>query len=132
MRQRALLYIKIAAAAIVLVALSFYVYFQSREYLSGPVIEIISPRNGSMVEESFIEIRGRARNISYLSLNDREITTDTEGNFKEALLLAPGLGIITLKARDTFKRERKESLELIYLPRSTSTKETSASEVITH
>ncbi len=127
MRHTALTYIKIAIAVIIILGLGTYAYIQSREYLRGPVIEIISPANGSTVYESAVHIKGHAHNISYLSLDDREISTDTAGNFDEVLLLAPNYSILVLKARDRFGREVRQNIELVYVPQANTQAPTASS-----
>jgi hypothetical protein len=57
---------------------------------------------------------GEAKNVSYLSLNGRQIFTDESGTFSEKLLLPYGYTIMTLKARDRFGRSRTYTLELVY------------------
>jgi len=114
MRQGALTYVKIALAIIIVCGLSLYAHFQSKRYLTGPVINIESPINGSTVTENPLHITGTASNITLITLNDREITTDTEGRFDEILLLAPNYSIITFRARDRFGRELVKRLEVVY------------------
>lgn len=99
--------------AIVLV-ISGYVYFQSYNFIEGPVISINTPINGSSVDESLVEIEGEAKNISYITLNDRQIFTDEEGFFKEKLLLSYGYNLVTIAAKDRFGRDTTEVLEIIY------------------
>ncbi len=73
-----------------------------------------TPLNGASVEHSLINIEGVAKNISHISMNDRQMFTDEEGEFSEKLLLSYGYNIITVKAKDRFGRETKKTLELIY------------------
>ncbi len=90
-----------------------YSLFQAQKLLWGPIIEIYTPENGATYSQTLIEIEGRARNISYLNLNDKPIFTDKDGYFKEKLLLSPGYNIIKLDAKDKFKTYREKRLELI-------------------
>ncbi len=90
-----------------------YTLFQAQKLLSGPIIDIYTPENGSTYNQTLIEVEGRARNISYLNLNDRPIFTDKDGYFKEKLLLSPGYNIIKLDARDKFKKYTEKKLEII-------------------
>lgn len=91
-----------------------YALFQARNIISGPVIKIHAPVNGASVEHSLINIEGTAKNISRISMNDRQIFTDEEGEFNEKLLLSYGYNIITIKAKDRFGRDTEKTLELIY------------------
>lgn len=91
-----------------------YAFFQARNIILGPVIEIISPKNGETLEKSMIDIAGRTKNISYISMNDNQIFVDGDGIFREKLLLSYGYNIITINARDRFNREITKTLELMY------------------
>lgn len=90
-----------------------YSLFQAWKLISGPIINITSPQNGTTFSQALIEIEGQARNIAYLNLNDRPIFTDKNGYFKEKILLSPGYNIIKLDAQDKFKKYTEKRLELI-------------------
>ena len=90
-----------------------YSLFQAWKLISGPIVDIYTPQNGATYSQTLIEIDGRARNISYINLNDRPIFTDKDGYFKEKLLLSPGLNVIKLDARDKFKKYTEKKLEVI-------------------
>ncbi|MDP6387930.1 MAG: hypothetical protein QGG63_01490 [Candidatus Pacebacteria bacterium] len=91
-----------------------YAFFQARNIILGPVIKIQEPQNGVSLEHSLVGIEGTAKNISHISMNDRQIFTDEQGQFREKLLLSYGYNIITIKAKDRFGRKTKKTLELIY------------------
>ncbi len=91
-----------------------YAYLQSREFLRGPQITITSPQDGRAFEYPAITVEGVARNVAYISLNDAPIFVDSEGNFKEKLLLEPGYNILTVKAEDRFGKKVQKTLELVY------------------
>lgn len=100
-----------------------YGIFNARNLILGPSIEIFSPASLQIeTEENTITIKGRAKNIVYLSLNERPISVDTEGLFEEKLLLSPWFNIIEIKARDRFKKEVCKTIK-IYYKQSTTTKE---------
>ena len=92
-----------------------YAYLKTKDYIAGPQITITSPLNGSSVSNSLIEIVGTAKNISFISLNDRPIFIDESGNFKERLLLYSGYNIMSVKAEDRYKRKVEKNLEVILL-----------------
>lgn len=107
-------YIKITAVLLLTLSIIGYSLFQARNLIRGPIIEIINPQNGSSLAKSLITIEGVARNISYISLNDRQIFIDEEGRFEEQLLLSYGYNIMTIKAKDKFGRNAEKTLELVY------------------
>ena len=106
----------IIVGALVIAGLGVYTYLQSREYLRGPVIAVEEPKNGALSTTSLITVRGNARNISFLTLNGRQIFTDEQGRFREALLLQNGYNIMTIEAKDRFGHRMEKRLELVYKP----------------
>ena len=79
-----------------------YVIFQARFLLAGPQI-FVSP-NPSVSEERMVTIAGQAKNIVRITLNGRQIFTDKNGNFNEALVLENGYTVATLRAEDRYGR----------------------------
>lgn len=98
---------------ILFILLAGYSLYQARFLILGPQIWVESPKNGETVEDSLVIIRGRAKNIAWISLNGRQIFTDEEGNWSEKLIVSPGLSIMTVKARDRFGRETEKILQIV-------------------
>lgn len=86
-------------------ALVCYGLFNARNLILGPRIEIYNPSPESEIFGGKVLVQGRAQNITFLSLNDRPISIDPDGHFKETLLLPPGSNIIRLYGKDRFKQE---------------------------
>lgn len=105
----------IGLSAVFGASLLFYAYYQSRNFISGPKIEIVSPENGATVRKAPVEIEGTAEKIARLELNGNQIFVDENNRFSEKLLLMPGYNIITLQATDKFKRVVKKSIEVVLL-----------------
>lgn len=91
-----------------------YVLFQARNIIIGPVITLDEDYSGKVLNEPLTTIKGTARNISHISLNDNPIFIDEDGRFEEELLVSPGHSIMTIVASDRFDRTTKEVIELIY------------------
>jgi hypothetical protein len=102
------------------VLLVSYGIFNARNLLLGPTIEIFTSANNSETGNNVFTINGRAKNIAFISLNERPISVDTDGIFEEKLLLSPGANAIEIKAKDRFKNETKKTLN-IYYKQSTTT-----------
>ena len=121
---------------IIILIIGVYSFYQARKLIAGPEINIKSPENGATVSQPLVDITGTASNIKDISLDDRPIFIDQQGNFDEKLLLPSGYTIITLKAHDRFKHYTEKTLELYYdapLPvaSTTATSTPSASSTIT-
>jgi hypothetical protein len=108
-------YIKTGSIITLFVGLLIYGIFTARHFIQGPQIEVISPATGSLIQNPLIEIKGEARNVSFISLNDRPIFIDNKGVFKEKLLVPPGYSIMKIYAKDRFGREVQKGLELVYV-----------------
>ena len=97
-----------------------YFIFNFRIFIAGPDVIITHPQNGAVLEKDLIEVLGKATNINYISINDRAIFIDENGNFKELLLLSSGYNIIVIKAKDKFEREISKKIEVTFKGESVS------------
>ena len=93
--------------AIIGVLILLYGLWQSRDYLRGPGVYLESPKEGEVFEESLLKVRGQARYVAKFTLNGRAILIDEEGNFKEEILLAPGINEIEIYAEDKFGQQKR-------------------------
>ncbi|MEK9177837.1 MAG: hypothetical protein AAB777_01810, partial [Patescibacteria group bacterium] len=81
----------------------------------GPEIDIFNPEDGCTATTSTITIIGQAQRVNSLSLNGKSISVDEQGNFKEEIIVFPGINIITLRAVDRFQRDVKKQLNIVGL-----------------
>ncbi|MFA6463595.1 MAG: hypothetical protein WCV55_01160 [Candidatus Paceibacterota bacterium] len=112
---------KLAVILALIFLLSFLVYtgFEAEKLIFGPQIYITSPKDGSTLENNgAFSVSGTTKNVSFLSLNGRQIFTDANNNFNENLVLLPGYNIITLSAKGRYGKEISKKLQL-YLVKST-------------
>lgn len=99
--------------AILFLLLIVYSLYQARFLILGPQIWIESHKDGEVVTDPQIALGGRAKNVSWISLNDRQIFTDEKGYWSEKLIVSSGTSIMTLKARDRFGRETAKSVMVV-------------------
>jgi len=90
-----------------------YGLWQSRELIAGPVISVESPTNGGVVSDTNVTLSGQVTNVSYITLNGRQIYADTDGSISEPLLLAEGYNVIQLTGTDKFGRTERRTIELV-------------------
>ncbi len=91
-----------------------YSFYQTKDFIKGPILTITEPLSGTTTTNDTISVKGFTKNISFLSINGRQIFVDTDGNLDETLLLSSGYNIIELLASDKYERETKEILEIVY------------------
>ena len=104
--------IRRALISLALVMLVGYGLFNARNIILGPSIEILAPQAGAETADTTVMIRGIAKNITFVSLNERPILVDTSGIFEEKLLLSPGFNTIRVYARDRFNKETEEIISI--------------------
>lgn len=109
--------LKIATLLTALLLITTYIIFQARFLIIGPEITLTT-EPAVQQNERIITLTGTARNITHLWLNDRQIYTDEQGHFTEALVLENGYTITTLKAKDRYGRETKVVRSFVYTPAS--------------
>lgn len=98
---------------IIICAIGGYTGFQSKKIVSGPQITIQSPTTTS-ADKSSVDVKGIVKNVSVVTLNDRLIPVDEDGQFKEKVLLYPGYNVIKLEATDKFGSSVTKELQLVY------------------
>ncbi len=95
------------------VLIALYTLFQARFLILGPRLTIEAPANGAMVDRGVILVSGVAEGVSHLSLDDRQIYTDTEGRWQEKLVAHEGVNTVKLTAIDRFGRETTKFVRIV-------------------
>lgn len=95
-------------------AIIVYALWNGRNLIRGPQIDILSPQDGAMPTEKIVKIEGLAKNISFITLNGRQIFTDKEGFFSEELLPYHGYNIIEINAEDRFGKKIVKQIKFYY------------------
>ena len=107
--------IKFFAIALSVLLLVSYGIFNARNLIMGPVIEIFNPIKDTETSEEVFVIKGKIKNASFISFNEKPIFVDKEGIFEEKLLLSPGSNIIEIRAKDRFKKEVLKIIKIYYI-----------------
>lgn len=113
-RKRVKRFIQIWTIIAVAIILLGYAGFQSKNFVKGPTVEIESLSDGETMNQALINVKGVAKNLSFITLNGNKIFTDEAGIFNEKIILSPGYNIVTLWAQDRFGRTTEKRLQIIY------------------
>lgn len=105
--------LKSVIVVLILSAIGGYALYESRNLINGPVLSLVEPKNGFSTSNPSIEVAGQTENISSISINDRKITVDESGRFKEKVLLSLGYNVIKISVYDRFGREKQTLMELV-------------------
>ncbi|MFA6524233.1 MAG: hypothetical protein WC264_02575 [Candidatus Paceibacterota bacterium] len=114
MRQNAKKILKIILLSFFLIFIIIYAFFRSQELIFGIKIKNVNIVDNQKVTDSIIKITGNAKNAIKLTLNDREISVNQQGNFDETIALLLGYNIISIKAQDKFGNNDEKNYKLIY------------------
>ena len=106
--------VKKVVASVAVLLLIVYGVFNARKLIEGPRVEIFEPTSGLESKTNPISIKGVAKNITFLSLNDKPIAVNTSGIFEERLLLSPGYNTIRIYAKDRFKQDTVKEIKIYY------------------
>jgi hypothetical protein len=90
-----------------------YILFQARFLIAGPEISLLESLPNPQVSR-VVYLEGTARNIVRMTLNGRQIYTDSGGYFKEEVILENGYTIVTLQAEDRYGRKHTQTREFVF------------------
>lgn len=84
----------------------------------GPKLEIQEPQENQEFgkNQQEIQIKGKTDTGSTVTINDRFVSVNDEGNFEYKLKLSDGENIVSIVARDSAGNETKIELKVTYQP----------------
>lgn len=105
--------IKVVIVGVFFLFIVAFGFYRSYDLIFGVKIKNVTLSDGAKYSNQVIDVSGNARNTKKLTLNDREISVDKDGNFNEKIALLLGYNIITLRAEDKFGHVDKKDFYLI-------------------
>lgn len=96
-----------AVVAIIIVTFFAYLWFEYRQFVGSPVLEVNSPSQGQTVEVTTISVEGITDPDSKVTINDQQIGLDTEGKFKEEVKLSSSVNTISIVSTSKFGQSTK-------------------------
>ena len=106
--------VKYGLILILIIIIVGYALFNSRIFIKGPQLIIESPTDGQSLSERKITLTGKTINTSFISVNDRAILIDEQGNFDVPIIMQSDYNQIVIKAHDKFNRQVTKTLRLVY------------------
>lgn len=99
--------LSIIIGAVFLSTIMLFLGVRLVNFISAPGIKLLEPANETVLKEPLTRIRGKTEKESLLTVNGREITIDSDGNFDEKIELVSGLNALEFLAKDRFGKESK-------------------------
>ena len=103
---------KIAFGLVAVLFVSYGLY-QMHDAIWGSNFKLA---NNTTVVDSIYTLEGKAPKTQLLVINGRDISVDTQGSFKEPIVILPGYNIITVERTDFFKNTKTRTMTLYYKP----------------
>jgi len=106
-------FIRLITISVFLIIIIGYAILRSSPYFRGPDIKIFQPINGSVIASTTLTIIGQVFRVNSFTINSNPIQIDELGNFKETMIVFPGINIISFTVTDQFKRTVQKELRIL-------------------
>lgn len=90
-----------------------YILFRAAGMYRPPEIMIDEPKDGALLSNRMVIIKGSTDPNSELSINNYQAFSDTEGNFIAELPFLSGFNIIDVRAKNRLGREGRVVLRVV-------------------
>jgi transcriptional regulator with XRE-family HTH domain len=81
-----------------------YLGVEAKGVFNPPPLEIYNPTNNTVIQGQKIEIVGKTDSGVNISINEKNILTDNDGNFKEEINLQSGVNVIKISANKKYSK----------------------------
>ncbi|MCX6712872.1 MAG: hypothetical protein NTY66_01545 [Candidatus Vogelbacteria bacterium] len=104
---------KTVAGLLLVILVIGYGLFEAYDLVRGPSLVILTPQNGALLRDPLVEVTGIAKRTAKIQISGRQIFAQSDGSFKEPLLLGSGYNIIEVKVEDQFGRRINKKIEVV-------------------
>lgn len=100
---------RLVGAVIAVIVISFFAYlwFEYRQFVGAPPLDLISPSQGQTIEITTVTVEGSTDPDAKLTVNDQEVGLDSVGKFKEEVKLSSSVNTITVVSTSKFGQQTK-------------------------
>lgn len=100
---------RILGLAIALVVIGFFTYlwFEYRQFIGGPSLEISSPADQQTVDIPVVLVNGKTEPEVKVIVNNQEISVGQDGSFHQEIKLSQSVNVITIIAQGKFGQAAK-------------------------
>lgn len=88
----------------VLICLTYLGYY-IKNIIEAPTLIITSPADNVKIEENFVNIQGSTEPEANVSINNKEVLIDPQGNFSQKINLSNGLNTISIIAQKKYSKK---------------------------
>ncbi len=99
-----------------LILVGLYFHREIGFLTKAPALEVSQPPTDITIKQETFEIIGTTDPSAYLTVNDKEVYINKEGNFKTEVNLLEGVNTITIQAKNRFDKINEIIRRIIYQP----------------
>jgi hypothetical protein len=110
--------LRLATILLSALALGFFglVLYNVKDMLFGVPLVVHAATDGSTIDGDYVPITGNAKHASQITINDRPISVDQNGNFNDGVILSYGYNIVKVAETDQFGKEKIETFHWVAIP----------------
>lgn len=98
---------RLAAAVGVAIFVCGYFLYQAKGFILSPHLDITSPEDGQTFSSTAVRVEGNTDAGVSVTVNGARVSSDGGGHFSQGLLLAPGIHVLEITAKDRFGKEKE-------------------------
>jgi cytoskeletal protein RodZ len=104
----------IFSTLIILSIAGYYLFHQLSSFNSTPYLFVSNPIGDQSQDKSEIEVRGQTEKEASLKINGEDVFVDSDGNFKQIIILKPGNNVLNIEAANKFNKTAELTRNIIY------------------
>jgi len=85
-----------------------------KNILTPPDLVVISPENGYISNDNFIDVHGKTDPETQITINEEVIKNDENGNFSQSINLLLGINTFVIEAKNKHGKTTEEVRNVIY------------------
>ena len=90
-----------------------YIAFQYGSFFLGPRLEVLTPKDHSLVRNNIVEVSGKTDPYATVLINNEESYVQLDGTFKKTLYLFEGQRQITIDAKNRNGKNTRKILQVV-------------------
>jgi len=106
--------VRIGFSMMAVLCLLVYLGFHIHNILQAPTLVISSPRDGDISNENPIIVQGKTDPETRITINEKQIANDEQGNFSEEITLKNGINTLVVSVENKHGKQSTETYHVIY------------------
>ncbi len=101
---------------IIFIIIASFLFFQYRSAFFNPSLKVDNPSENQTVNSLTVEVRGETDPNATLSINNEQVSINSDGNFKKEITVFPGDTSINFQVENRFGRVTTKKVKILVKP----------------